>query len=657
MAGWLNLSLRLRLLLGIGLGWLVLVMALLGYSRLSGESLTRHENLVHLEYEAQLVADQLSRELAERKKVLARLAGGIDIADPGLESLLRAQQPLLALFDRLMVFDAEGRPVADWPPFPAGGPEIGQRPYFTHVKAFRRPHVSEPYRGGETGIDQVMVMHPLLSERGEFLGILGGNTSLRDGEAYLNLRGRRLGEAGHILLATADGQVISHLDESWLMQPLPGPETHPLVDQALLGWQGSGEGLTLGGEPALVAFRQVWPADWVVGVYLPMDQLQAPLRRYARELRWVGIGSVALMLPLLWWLLGLGLRPLHRLERQIGRVGQGEAERLELDTGMVELQQVAEAFNHVEAGRRDAMESLEAREAFLQAVLASSPVGMFLTDPRGQVNYLNPALTALSGIALDDYRPQAWLRRVHPEDRSAFLAGWRQALLPGGTLTQLYRFRSGEGEWRWLEVHANRVSGGGRVLGYVGLVQDITDRHEREQRQRWEAEHDPLTGCLNRRGFARRLAAACELSRRKSDHALALVMLDLDYFKEVNDSAGHTVGDTLLQRVAEELHDTVRDVDAVARLGGDEFAILLAGASRAVAREVAERVRQRLAEIDFRHGGRRFGISASVGVALFSEEDDDSSLMERADQASYRAKQGGRNRVVMADAYLPLDGD
>ena len=117
------------------------------------------------------------------------------------------------------------------------------------------------------------------------------------------------------------------------------------------------------------------------------------------------------------------------------------------------------------------------------------------------------------------------------------------------------------------------------------------------------------------------------------------------------------MGDTLLQRVAEALHDTVRDVDAVARLGGDEFAILLAGASPAVAGEVAERVRQRLAEIDFRHGGRRFGISGSVGVALFSEEDDDSSLMERADQASYRAKQGGRNRVVMADACLPLDGD
>lgn len=648
MTGWLNLSLRLRLLIGIGLGWLVLVVALLGYSHLSGSALTRQENLVHLEYETELVADQLSRELIERKRILGLLAGEIEIDDPELEVRLREQRPLMALFDRLMVFDAEGHPVADWPPFPAGGPEIGERPYFQHVKAFRRPWVSEPYRGGETGIDQVMVIQPLLGEQGEFLGILGANTSLRDGQAYLNLRGRRLGEAGHVLLATAEGQVISHPDESRLMRRLPEAGTHLLIDQALLGWEGSGEGATLDGRPALAAFRQVWPASWVVGLFLPMEQVQAPIRRYARELRWVGIGSVALMLPLLWWLLGLGLRPLHRLERQIARVGQGKAQRLELRTGMVELRQVADAFNRLETSRREAIESLESREAFLKAVLASSPVGMFLTDPQGQVTYINPVLTRLTGIGLVEYSPLTWLRRVHPADRGDYLEGWRKALGEGGDLTQNYRLRVGEEAWRWLEVHASPVSGGGQVLGYVGLVRDVTERQERERRQRWEAEHDALTRCLNRRGFARRLEAACELSRRRADHVLALVMLDLDHFKEVNDSAGHALGDELLQQVSEVLEEAVRDEDAVARLGGDEFALLLGDASDAVALEVAERVRARLAALDFAHDGRRFRVSASIGVAMFEGDDDDRTLMARADRASYQAKRGGRNRVVMA---------
>lgn len=149
MTGWLNLSLRLRLLIGIGLGWLVLVVALLGYSHLSGSALTRQENLVHLEYETELVADQLSRELIERKRILGLLAGEIEIDDPELEVRLREQRPLMALFDRLMVFDAEGHPVADWPPFPAGGPEIGERPYFQHVKAFRPPGSANPIAAGK----------------------------------------------------------------------------------------------------------------------------------------------------------------------------------------------------------------------------------------------------------------------------------------------------------------------------------------------------------------------------------------------------------------------------------------------------------------------------------------------------------------------------
>ncbi|MBE0490252.1 MAG: GGDEF domain-containing protein, partial [Halomonas sp.] len=199
-----------------------------------------------------------------------------------------------------------------------------------------------------------------------------------------------------------------------------------------------------------------------------------------------------------------------------------------------------------------------------------------------------------------------------------------------------------------LEVHASRVSGGGRVLGFVGLVQDITERHERERRQRWEAEHDPLTGCLNRRGFERRLAAACEVSRRREDADLALILLDLDYFKIVNDSAGHAAGDEMLQRVSDLLREAVRDEDAVARLGGDEFAILLGATREAVVREVAERLRTRLAELRFAYAGHTFTTSASLGVALHEPDEDGLALMERADRASYRAKQEGRNRVVMA---------
>ncbi|WP_234292705.1 sensor domain-containing diguanylate cyclase [Halomonas alkalisoli] len=646
MIGWLLSTLRSRLLLGVSLGWLALVGALLAYSHLSGGALAQRENLTHLEYEAQLIAKQLDRSIHVRKQALARLRPSLAL-DDDLFTQLQRQEGLLALFDRLMVFDAQGEPVAAWPPFEHGGPNIAAREYFHHVRGFRRPHVSEPYVGGETGIPQVMVIEPLLDEEGRFLGILGGNASLHDGTSFVNLRSQRIGEEGHVVLATAQGQIISHPDPGYLMQAVPAADRLPLLDRALYGWEGSGMGEQLDGQPALMAFRQVWSADWVVGVFLPVSQAQAPIQRYATELRWVGLATVALMLPLLWWLLGLGLAPLHRLERQIERVGRGDARRLRLHTTMRELHQVADAFNRLEDQRRDALASREAREAFLQAVLASSPVGMFLADMKGRINYVNPALEAISGFNVAASRTSEWVRRVHPDDRPAFIEQWRATLEKGDDHHLQYRFQRDD-EQLWVEAQVSRVELGDTALGFVGMIQDITERHERETRQLWEAEHDPLTGCLNRRGFENRLEEACTLQRRDSDQILSLIMMDLDHFKPVNDTAGHAAGDELLRRIGRLLQETVRQQDAVARLGGDEFALLLPACPIERASDIAERIRQGIEALEFQADGHVFRVTASIGVSSLDEEDRDGGpLVKRADRASYRAKHKGRNRVVV----------
>ncbi|HSH57953.1 MAG TPA: GGDEF domain-containing protein, partial [Halomonas sp.] len=172
---------------------------------------------------------------------------------------------------------------------------------------------------------------------------------------------------------------------------------------------------------------------------------------------------------------------------------------------------------------------------------------------------------------------------------------------------------------------------------------------ERERRHRWEAEHDSLTGCLNRRGFLRRLGDACHLPE-EPEAPRALLMLDLDHFKAVNDRAGHAVGDALLQRVARELGEVIREEDHVARLGGDEFAVLLAPAPTEAIRRIAERIRESLAGLVFEQEGERFPVSASVGVAMLTVAGESpESLMKRADRASYRAKQLGKNRVMLAE--------
>jgi diguanylate cyclase len=647
--GWWLSTLRSRLLLSIGLGWGLLVIALLGYSHVTGSALAQRESLSRLADETELVADLLAQAIHQRQQALAWLGPSLSPADPALATRLQGQQGLLALFDRLMVFDAEGEPLAAWPAFEHGGPNIAGRDYFRHVQGFRRPHVSEPYVEEESGTPRILVIEPLLDDQGRFLGILGGNLSLHDSDAFLDPL-RHFGDPGHVLLVNAAGRIISHPDRERLMQPVPDTERLALLDLALDGWEGSGVGEQLDGQPALMAFRQVWPAGWVVGGFQPLSQVQAPIQRYTRELRWVGLATLVLMLPLLWWLLGQALAPLYRLERQIEGVARGEAERLTLPTSLHELRQVAEAFNRLEARRREALASREAREAFLQAVLASSPVGMFLADMSGRVNYVNPALEAISGFNPAGRRRSEWVRHVHAADRREFVERWRRTLQSGEQAPHRYRFQRDDGSLLWLEVQASRVELGEIPLGFVGLVQDITERHERETRQRWEAEHDPLTGCLNRRGFELRLEEACTRHRRESDLTLSLILLDLDHFKLVNDTAGHGAGDVLLKRIGSLLQEAVRQQDAVARLGGDEFALLLPACPLRQAREIAERVRERIAQLDLRVDGQRLRVTASLGVSRLERQDcDGMALVKRADRASYHAKRQGRNRVVVQD--------
>lgn len=192
----------------------------------------------------------------------------------------------------------------------------------------------------------------------------------------------------------------------------------------------------------------------------------------------------------------------------------------------------------------------------------------------------------------------------------------------------------------------------GVMIGVV--VTRITLRAERVlrdemERSRHAAHTDPLTGLCNRRGFEEARQSCLAADPSAETHALLLI--DLDHFKPVNDSAGHDAGDALLQRIARLLGEAVRPHDVVARLGGDEFAILLRDASRRVATEVAQRIVTTLDGFVFEWKGRRYQLGASVGVTVFEParaQNDWAAIMKAADDACYEAKRGGRGRYAVA---------
>jgi diguanylate cyclase (GGDEF)-like protein/PAS domain S-box-containing protein len=238
-----------------------------------------------------------------------------------------------------------------------------------------------------------------------------------------------------------------------------------------------------------------------------------------------------------------------------------------------------------------------------------------------------------------DYREM-----VHPEDRERYLervnAAWEQS----GPCSNEYRVVRSDGQVVWLSSHAKTLAdASGRMHRMIGVSQDITERKRQEEEARYLAHHDTLTGLPNRRLLDDRLRQAVYLAQRR-DARVALLVVDLDNFKQVNDELGHRAGDAALREAANRIAGCLRKADTLARHGGDEFVVVIPDLQLdADLQVVAEKILHSL-EPPFRVDGRDFKIGASIGVSLYpGDAGDGEALLRNADVAMYRAKQLGRN--------------
>lgn len=222
----------------------------------------------------------------------------------------------------------------------------------------------------------------------------------------------------------------------------------------------------------------------------------------------------------------------------------------------------------------------------------------------------------------------------------------------GGEREQRRTIEVDIGDGRALEIDWLPVVSDGQRLGRVWLAREITERKQREAALEALASTDALTGLPNRRTFLERLDEALADARTRPSGTGALLMLDIDHFKRVNDTWGHAIGDVVLQHVAEVIREGMRRHDLPGRLGGEEFAALLPGTERHDAERLAERVRKRLQDSPALTEAGPISVTISIGVAMFNGNGA-KSLLERADAALYAAKSGGRNRVCVADENTP----
>ena len=253
--------------------------------------------------------------------------------------------------------------------------------------------------------------------------------------------------------------------------------------------------------------------------------------------------------------------------------------------------------------------------------------------------------TKLIGVEAGRYtRWSEYRDLVHPEDRERYRAAVTAAWEMAGAFSSEYRIIRQDGRVAWLSSHGKTLAdASGRAHRMIGVSQDITERKRQEEEARFHAYHDTLTGLPNRRLLDDRLRQAVFLAQRR-DARVALMVVDLDNFKQVNDALGHRAGDAVLREAAHRIAGCLRKADTLARHGGDEFVVVIPDLQLdSQCQVVAEKILHSLVP-SFVVEGRNFTIGASIGVSLFPvDAGDGEAMLRNADAAMYRAKQLGRN--------------
>ncbi len=323
-------------------------------------------------------------------------------------------------------------------------------------------------------------------------------------------------------------------------------------------------------------------------------------------------------------------------------------------------------IDDIVAARSKLLES----ERMFRGLAEASPAVIFKTDAEGQVVYVGPTWTEMTGLSADSALGVGWAEVILEDDRERVLEEWRAGAATMAAFRTEYRIVGADGRIRWVEGSARPVvDDDGTHSAHVGTLLDITHTKEVEgelrdqsyaleaameelqdqqkrlaaanRELRRQADHDLLTDLPNRGVFEAQVRKAVEAARHGS-HPMAVLFIDLDGFKAVNDSKGHAAGDAVLLEIAHRIRATIRASDAVFRLGGDEFTVLTPRVEQEEHAAVVAKNLIQAIERPIAHGGGELHVSASVGIAVFpGDAEEAEGLIRCADRAMYRIKHDG----------------
>lgn len=609
-----------------------------------------------------LLADHLDEEFLDRLSNLkerARIIHQEDIADPELlNRRLQKEAVFLRHFNGgAFITDIEGTAIAS---FPVSAGRIG-------VNYMFRDQIASALKDGKSAVSRVVVgkqLHapvvsmatPVRDKQGTIVGALVGTINLAQPNFLDKVSNSDYGDTGgYLVIAKGQRIIISASDKSRIMEALPEPGSNQIIDRFFGGYRGSDVIFNPAGKAMLVSAAPIPSADWMVISLQPTAEAFAPIRALQERMLIAAFVLTLLTLVIMWMVLRRQLQPVVNTSRKLALMVKGDQplEPLPVES-MDEVGALIGGFNQL-------LTTLEDREAQIRSFYEFDIVGLTITSPEKGWLRINHSLCNMLEYSEQELRGMTWVELTHPDDLAADIEQFNRLLaneIEGYSLEKRFVSKTGKVIPTQLVVRCVRKSNGD--VDYItAMVQDISDRKAAEKAIANLAYFDPLTQLPNRRLLMDRFHTALLGSTRNHLHG-AVLFIDMDKFKTINDTLGHNYGDLMLIQVARRIHSCVRDVDTVSRFGGDEFVVILEDiddscktASQKISL-IAEKIRLVLTE-PYQLNGAEYVCSPSIGISVYCGNAESADvLLKQADMAMYQAKDSGRNSIRFFDPAMQL---
>jgi len=510
---------------------------------------------------------------------------------------------------------------------------------------------------------------PIRDERGAVVGVLAGIVDLSRPNILDQITERRYGESGFYLLEDPKTRrIVTATGRTRLLEALPSPGSNALNDRFIEGYDETGVMIDADGKTVLVSSRRIPAADWFIVAALPDDEAFALIRGMQSYMLQAALFLTLIAGGLTWWVLRRELAPMLSAIKTLTALSDTKQPPQPLpNASHDEIGDLIDGFNRLLATLGEREQALQTTLNFLQVLMDAVPSPLFYKNAEGIYIGCNKAFEHYLGMSREQLIGKTVYDVAPPDLATRYDAADSELLANPGVQTYETSVVYADGTRHNVIFHKATFSGvDGKVAGQIGVLLDITERKMAEDKIKYLAFYDHLTGLPNRRLFNDRLQQAMAASKRSSQYG-ALMFLDLDNFKPLNDQHGHAVGDLLLVEAANRLKASVREMDTVARFGGDEFVVMLAelgtspDESGTQARLVGEKIRAAISEpyqltVKNEEKGDSTIVhlcTVSIGAALFLDhESNRGDILKRADTAMYQAKSEGRNRVAIHD-FVP----